>query len=1200
MDGLDASDPDQPTILAATTGQRVRRNLVESLRSHKRQGANIRARHVVVATTQVATGTLIDDLRGAAAGEGFQLINVHGQRAFADLLYRSSHWTSELLGLSGEPSALSAIPVSSRTMNSLPLIGRDADIQWLANSSGDIVVSGYPASGKTHLLRQFVDEGWLFMVDADRERVANAVRDRQPGAIIVDDAHSDLNSLGTLRQLRDEIGAGFRIVAVTWPGDLDGVTSTLAVPPSSVLDLRPLSLDEILEIVKAAGIAGPVELQRAIVNQSGSRPGLTATLCDVAWRGDLHALLSGELLLREIGTALTRVSDSDGMQVLAVMALAGDSGASLDDVANVLRLDMAKSKRSLALLGHTGVFRAVSLTGKATIWPKELRFAAVGEAFFSETPYQNLPLTCAMRHLDERGIAGSLVGAALMGANIPSDTIEPILRSSGSIEDLKGYARIGAEQASFALTSRSEWLTKIAPHALLTNPAETLRMLLERAVGDRRPQHSHAGHPLRIVKDWVESAPFTKGTQIERREILADVMAIYAKNDGDPQVLLEGLCLAMDPRFESTSPDAGSGHTWTIRSGLVSHECLKSLVELWPTVLESIPMNGPHNWSKLLGLLHDWVYHGGSQELPPQDVQTLMRAQASRMANDIAAHMPGHPGVLARIDEFSREADLGVQTSVPHVFAVLYPSLDYSVCETNGMEGIEAQGRALREAIQRLAADLEPQGPGKVLPLILDANKRAAEASVTWPDMTGEFSEEIARRTSDPYAWAARAACGGMSPVVVEPLLRAARSKNREQTLPLMIYALTSETCQRAAVIIVLTSEDALDSELDAALDVLPGLPLSKQLINGIVPRIRGSTPTLRRLLHHPSPEVAEATAVGLRMSGASPSVPEHLFDDWKAAVLRSPGKDCMFPLILKDEITVFYEWLMGRIEDGNVGSRYGLIKDLDGAFEKLSVAQRVNALSAIHGRDSFYSAQVVSKLVGDNMAVFEQALAMDSLGDAQESIFASVSDSKVKAAYRAGWPPERIARAIISPYGIMSISRGSESEYWMSKCKYFEELAKSVDVGLAAIGNVGVEVTRRSVDTALRRKRERDGVRGVDRGRSCCYGGNSDCLAPWMDGSVARRTRKRVMVVRAWSSRPSRSVIMRRSSSMQTGSTAQRWSSRRRGIERGACDASGCSHGRERAGVTDTCRGWHADRDSNSGVATATRCRAAGVSKGT
>ena len=199
MDGLDSSDPDIPTILVATTGRDVARNLVGSLQSYyKRQAQNVGARHVVVATTQDATGTLIERLRGAAVDEDFRLLNVHGRQAFADLLYQEPRWTRELLGLSGAPSAISPVPLSSRLMNHLPLVGRDADKQWLADSSGDIVVSGHPASGKTHLLRQFVDQDWLFMVDSDRERVTNAVRALGPHAIRgVDDADADQNSLRT-------------------------------------------------------------------------------------------------------------------------------------------------------------------------------------------------------------------------------------------------------------------------------------------------------------------------------------------------------------------------------------------------------------------------------------------------------------------------------------------------------------------------------------------------------------------------------------------------------------------------------------------------------------------------------------------------------------------------------------------------------------------------------------------------------------------------------------------------------------------------------------------------------------------------------------------------------------------------------------------------------------------------------------------
>ena len=896
MDGLDASDPDIPTILVATTGRDVARNLVGSLQSHKRQAQNVGARHVVVATTQDATGTLIERLRGAAVDEDFRLLNVHGRQAFADLLYQEPRWTRELLGLSGAPSAISPVPLSSRLMNHLPLVGRDADKQWLADSSGDIVVSGHPASGKTHLLRQFVDQDWLFMVDSDRERVTNAVRALGPHAIVVDDAHADQNSLGSLRQLRAEIGAEFRIVAVTWPGDVNRVTRALAASQDSVLELQVLSRDEILEIVRAAGIAGPVELQRAIVNQSGGRPGLTATLCDVAWRGDLRPLLSGELLLREISMVLTRVGESDGMQVLAVMALAGDRGASLDDIANVLGLDMARSKRSLGLLGHTGVLRATFLADKVTVWPLELRFAAVGDAFFSDQPYQNLPFELALPHLDESGVAGALVGAALMGAQVPSATIEPILLRNGSADDFKGYARIGERQAAFALDARPEWLTGIAPHSLLTGSVKTLQMLLERAVGDRRPQNSQTDHPLRIVKDWVESAPHSEGEQLKRRRILADVAVRYADNSGDPQVGLEALCRAMSPKFESINMDAGSGMSGTMQFGLVSHECLNGLIELCPAILNAVPTKGPEDYSVLIEMLANWAYFGSRSEAPPDDIQELMQSHAVGMAADLTKKFSDHPGILASISEFAQRAELGVDVSVPSVFEILYPQKDHSVFASDGMKGMERQDREWRAKARKLARDSEPQGPERVLAAVLEANRQAAEVKKTWPDMTDEFAAEIARRTDDPYTWVEQAIDGGLSAGVVEPLLRSARTKDRERAQPIVIRALESEQAQSAGIAVVLAAVDARDIELHMALEVASRFP---GLIENLVRRNEIPRSTIRQLLNHPSPDVAETTGATLWRHEEDPRVPDDLFEDWRAAMLGAPLTNWATPIVL-------------------------------------------------------------------------------------------------------------------------------------------------------------------------------------------------------------------------------------------------------------------------------------------------------------
>ena len=102
------------------------------------------------------------------------------------------------------------------------------------------------------------------------------------------------------------------------------------------------------------------------------------------------------------------------------MALASDDGASLEDVCELAGLNLSNGHDVLVRLGHTGVFRASSLTEKASVWPRELRYASVGEMFFSPNSYQNLPLEPFVNQFGEQRIASSLVGAALLGAEVPS------------------------------------------------------------------------------------------------------------------------------------------------------------------------------------------------------------------------------------------------------------------------------------------------------------------------------------------------------------------------------------------------------------------------------------------------------------------------------------------------------------------------------------------------------------------------------------------------------------------------------------------------------------------------------------------------------------------------------------------------------------------------------------------------------------
>ena len=1089
MDGIDHSDPDAPRFLVATIQRNVKANLLKNLASHKTSGIGLR--RVVVATIQPATGRLIKSLRETATGEGFQLLDVCGREWFADRLRQSPYWTNELLRLSGAPSALSAIPLSSRPMNDLPLIGRDADKKWLAASSGDIVVSGHPASGKTHLLRQFVDQDWFFLVDTDSGRLANAVRTLDPTVVIVDDAHADPDSLRSLLQLRAQIGAGFRIVAVTWPGDKDQVTGTLAVHGDSVLHLQQLSGDQILDIIKAAGIEGPIELQREIVSQSAGWPGMTATLCDTALHGDMHALLSGKSLLRETKVAVAQVAEDNGMQVLAVMGLAGDNGASLVDVQSILGISVAESRSLLARLGHLGLFRTTSLNDKVTIWPKGLRFAVVSSYFFSGKPYENIPLERARPHLDERSMVGTLVEAALRGAQVPYETIEPMLLRSGTHDEFGGYAGVGKLQARFALDSKPEWLAVIAPHALRTNPEQTLRRLLKRAAEATRADYQESDTlvqlisdpPIPTIKKWIQSAPDLDDEQLKRRRTLARSAISYA-NLGDPQISLEALCLAMTPKYTEHGKGVSSGFFG--RYGLVSHKCLKGVAELWPDILDAIPTNGVQNYSVLLSMLYDWedCRRSPVEIRVPDDVYEWMRSRASAMARDIAARFAGHTGLLTQIRNLSRSAEFNLDIQVPREFETMFPTLETTSTTSHQIiKEMETQRCVFSKRARSLAAELASCDPHEVLAMLHDVRKSATQAGMPGnrdEDMTGEFAAELARRVSDPHAWAKQAVCFEFDHAIVEPLLSAARYASRERTLPLIIRALESETTRATAIWVVLGAEDANGDELEAALDAVSRMQWDdlRLLMRPLVVSGRISTETLKLLFSHPSAMVASVTASQCRIKDLSSIGSRELIDAWKSAIIRSDGEGVISDIIFTGDPDLFVDWVLAKISGRKFDqavqiSRKSLVRDH--VYPKLSTEQRIDVLSAIQESDVIELHSLISLLIGDNDTVFCKFLTMENMRPVHQKLFGPVSRKRIKAARVAGWEAEGIVRAILFHSGIWSAWDGEESDHWQSKLEYFSKLAKDDDLDVSAVGRTGCDLTEGLRGSARRRESDED-----------------------------------------------------------------------------------------------------------------------------
>jgi hypothetical protein len=166
MDGAIADGEGVAYPLVTTTSDDVIGNLTRNLNTYLAEGGS--RRKVVLATSRELTARRRRNLEERANELGFTLVQIYDQAAIADRLYENPHWSHELLGLSGEPPALSVEPESMRPMLDIEPVGRDSDLAWLQGTSGDRLLVGQPGSGKTFIFRKLVSDGCgLFIASED-------------------------------------------------------------------------------------------------------------------------------------------------------------------------------------------------------------------------------------------------------------------------------------------------------------------------------------------------------------------------------------------------------------------------------------------------------------------------------------------------------------------------------------------------------------------------------------------------------------------------------------------------------------------------------------------------------------------------------------------------------------------------------------------------------------------------------------------------------------------------------------------------------------------------------------------------------------------------------------------------------------------------------------------------------------------------
>lgn len=954
--------------LVCTTSKDVSGNLRKNLKKYVETGH--KGHSVVVATSRALTPERINNLYTVAAQEGFSIIQVHEQSDFANRLYRNKEWLKKLLGIESNQQALSITPVTSRPILSSLVRGRDDLTDWLNKVAGDIVIVGQPGSGKTFAVRSYTaDNEGLFVVSEDRNQIAAEVRDKRPRFLIVDDAHLKLELLQSLRQIREDTGAEYRILATSWLSHRDAVRETLSVSDDAVFELRLLGRDMMVQIIKDCGVIGPDPLLREMVTQAEGKPGLAATLSQLVLAGKIRDVYVGDALGKHLVTLFERDVGSDASDVLgllAVAALGGDSGISLDAAAEILKTSESRIQYLASQLAFGGVIAETGRDG-ISVRPPPFRSYLVKRHFFSKKASTD-PLRYLSKYPKQSDAIDVILRVALIGGEVDRERLYHLIEETGLPSLFGGYASLGKREAGRVIDEHPDMALRAARALLDIYPEGILPLMLDKAVGDNRPLHSHPEHPMRIIQDWCKAVGYDNTIPIGNRDMLLGVLSSWCERVSQGKVTAQALAAIFCPRIEFLRPDPGSGHTFAFGKGHLSATALQHLIDLLPTARLYFMVRGTDGLKELVGLLHDWVYEMPLMgETVTDEQKLLLHTGACLILSYVDQAAKGHLGIQVKLRQYARELGVQIECDSDEEYETIHP------IEENARDGFEKVVATQRAAALLLAADYSKCDPTEVIAKLAHYDKFAQDANSSWPDYSIDVVSYLAEHVANIDEWARVSVTECDNPFYSYPLLARFYETDPARGKNLLLKSLDNSCHVGAAAQVILRrpfEDDTLWKEVFLLLKDMVWI------VFGLVLRGELGDLTILELLKHPSDEVAMMVAAALAQKDDG-KIRNLFAESWENALVKyqfnEGPNDHYVGIALRQHPETIVRWLKAKTAEDTEQYEGNFAETVEDLVQVLSKDQRAEVINIL--QTNRRSQLAATHLVGDAPHLFKCVL---------------------------------------------------------------------------------------------------------------------------------------------------------------------------------------------------------------------------------
>jgi hypothetical protein len=888
------------------------------------------------------------------------------------------------------------------------------------------------------------------VVSTDRGEIANGIRLQHPAILVVDDASATRELLVDLRQLREQLGAEFLILASCWPSDRQEIAQMLNLPESRVHHLDLLTRDQIVEVVKGIGLYGPNELIREIVNQAEGRPGLAVTLAHLCLQGGVRQVAFGDALSDSFLKFFEPRIGETASAILAAFSVGGNAGMSMKVVALGLGLNLPDVRQAVVKLDADGVVFEVD-QHHISIRPPAFRHALVRETFFKGvTSLPIEPLLAQVPDLSEA--VRTLIGAKARGAAVPYELLIKTLERVYSPDAWKEYVSLGRDEAVWVLTHHPERLISIARPALRRAPEVVLPLLLDRAVGNQRELHSTPEHPLRLLGDWVSAGRPGTGEAVRRRQLLLQAVLLWLSAGGDAQVGLRALQFVLSPAFRDHVVDPGVGNKVTIHFGYLSRSEITDVQSLWPRVLDAMRIVDITNWGPVRDMVETWAYPGRVNVQIPREMYERIRAFAGRMLLDIVSLAEDHPGVRHWANQIGRNLGLEAEIPLERDFETLYPLKDY-----DDLDGWRAAEARQKERVCELAEEWSQLSADQVVGRITLIELEARLAEIRWHSRwTSVLCFEIAERVSSPGDWIRAMIDAEATSDLAGPFLRKAAEMGDPAWMELVSACLDHPTLRTAAVSLVLTLPEPPEGLLSRVLMNLEGYA---PLVETACLRNRVSEGVLEFLLRHEDPTIARAAAIGEWLAEPKGAVRDSLREAWREAAVEHVVDDHWLSDAFESDSRFAYDWLearvRGRLPEFPTPAYEQAVK---AAVRVLDIESRGRILRQVPA--TYEMAEFVVSLIGGDLVLYRELLCNDQLRPFHLAPLAGYPEGawieKAKLALDAGYSSKEVALAVYEPVGISVEWVGSESKMWSSWAERFDKLCSHEDERIREVGEAG------------------------------------------------------------------------------------------------------------------------------------------------